>query len=173
MKKIVGMIVSIILVFSLTGCSGYGTSLSQEGIDDLEDGYVCEYRYGRNAKYSTELVDIDFEFDKQMFIDLYNEKSQSKYNSVYLRRHIENCDLKLKRKGKKIDKMLNSAISIRAAYEDTYKEVVVYKYNNDLYFFVLSMGGRTEKDKEGYYFMKVSDNLQDYWKQLTNQIYKE
>lgn len=168
MKKIVGIIVSIILMFSLTGCE---TNLNKEKINYLDDGYVCEYRYGKNAKYSTELVDIDFEFDKQMFIDLYNEKAQ--YNPVYLRNHIEKCDLKLERGGKEIDKMLDTEISIRAAYKDTYKEVVVYKYNNDLYFFVLNMGGRTEKDKEGWYFIRVSDNLQEYWKQLTSQIYKE
>lgn len=166
-KIIVGIIVSILLVFSLTGC---GTNLNKEKISHLEDGYVCEYRYGKNAKYSTELVDVDFEFDKQMFIDLYNEKAQ--YDPVHLRKNIEKCDLKLESRGEEIDKMLATGISIRAAYEDTYKEVVVYQYNGDLYFFVLSMGGRTEKDKEGWYFMKVSDNLQEYWKQLTNQIYE-
>ena len=167
MKKFVKIIISIILVFSLVGC---GIVLNKEKLNDLDDGYVCEYRYGENARYSTELVDIDFEFDKQMFIDLYNEKAQ--YDPVYLRRHIEECDLKLERNGEEVDKILKTEISIRAAYEDTYKEVTVYEYNDDLYFYVLTMGGRTEKDKEGKYFMRVSDNLQEYWKQLTNQIYK-
>lgn len=164
-KIFVGIII-VILIFSLTGC---GPILNKEKIDHLDDGYVCEYRHGRNAKYSTELVDIDFEFDEQMFIDLYNEKAQ--YNPVYLRNHIEKCDLKLKRGSEEVNKMLNTEISIRAAYKDTYEEVVVYEYNDDLYFFVLNMGGRTEKDKEGWYFMRISDNLQEYWKQLTNQIY--
>lgn len=167
MKKLVEIIIGIILVIFLVGCE---LKFDKQKINDLDDGYVCEYRYGRNAKYSTELVNIDFEFDKKMFIDLYNEKSQ--YNPVYLRNHIEKCDLKLESKGKEIDKMLDTAISIRAAYKDTYEEVVVYEYNDDLYFFVLSMGGRTEPDKEGWYFMKVSDNLQKYWKQLTRKIYK-
>lgn len=166
MKKIVGMIMGVFLVFFLTGCLPV---LEKEKIKDLEDGYVCEYRYGKNAKYSTELVDIDFEFDKQMFIDLYNEKAQ--YNPVYLRKHIEKCDLKLQRGSEEVNRMLNTEISIRAAYKDTYEEVTVYEYNGDLYFFVLNMGGRTEKDKEGWYFMRVSDNLQEYWKQLTDQIY--
>lgn len=166
MKKIVKIVFSLILVISLTGC---GINLDKEKLNHLDDGYVCEYRYGKNAKYSTELVDIDFEFDKQMFIDLYNEKAQ--YNPVYLRKHIKECDLKLMHASEEEDKMLNTAISIRAAYEDTYEEVVVYEYNDDLYFFVLDMGGRTEKDKEGRYFMKISDNLQKYWKQLTSQIY--
>lgn len=171
--------IGVIFVFLLTGCA---TVLSKEGLADLPDGYVCEYRYGKNAKYSTELVDIDFEFDKQMFLDLYNEKAQSKYNPVYLRNHIEDCDLKLESGSEEIKEMLNTEISIRAAYEDTYVEidnhehkyleVVVYEYNDDLYFFVLSMGGRTEKDKEGWYFMRVSDNLQEYWKQLTDRIYE-
>ena len=168
MKKIVGIIVSIVLIFSLAGC---GIRLKQEKLNDLADGYVCEYRYGENAKYSTELVDIDFEFDKKMFIDLYNEKAQ--YDPVYLRNHIEECDLKLERGSEEADKILDTQISIRAAYTDTYKEVTVFEYNDDLYFYVLTMGGRTEKDKEGKYFMRVSDNLQEYWKQLTNQIYKE
>ena len=167
MKKIIETIISIILVFSLSGC---GIVLNKEKLNDLDDGYVCEYRYGENARYSTELVDIDFEFDKQMFIDLYNEKAQ--YNPVYLRKHIEECDLKLERNSEEVKKILKTEISIRAAYEDTYKEVTVYEYNDDLYFYVLTMGGRTEKDKEGKYFMRVSDNLQEYWKQLTDQIYK-
>lgn len=177
MKKILEILISIILVLSLTGCL---TKLSKEKIEDLADGYECEYRYGENAKYSTEQVDIDFKFDKQMFIDLYNEKAQ--YDPVYLRNHIEKCDLKLESGSEEVDNMLKTEISIRAAYNDTYMEVdnhqhkyievTVYEYSGDLYFFVLSMGGRTEKDKEGYYFMKVSDNLQEYWKQLTNQIYK-
>lgn len=167
MKKIIKMLMSIILVFSSTGCF---TVLKKEKLNDLEDGYVCEYRYGKSARYSTELVDIDFEFDKQMFLDLYNEKAQ--YDPVYLRNHIEKCDLKLESGGEEISRMLNTEISIRAAYKDTYKEVTVYEYNDDLYFFVLNMGGRTEKDKKGWYFMRVSDDLQEYWKQLTNQIYK-
>lgn len=167
MKKIIKMLMSIILVFSSTGCF---TILKKEKLNDLEDGYVCEYRYGKSARYSTELVDIDFEFDKQMFLDLYNEKAQ--YDPVYLRNHIEKCDLKLESGSEEISRMLNTEISIRAAYKDTYKEVTVYEYNDDLYFFVLNMGGRTEKDKKGWYFMRVSDDLQEYWKQLTNQIYK-
>lgn len=166
MKKIIGIIVGIFLIFSLSGCK---STLNKEKIKDLDDGYVCEYRYGKNAKYSTELVDIEFEFDKQKFINLYNEKST--YDPVYLRKNIEKCDLKLDSGGEEIDKMLATEISIRAAYKDTYKEVSVFEYNGDLYFFVLNMGGRTEKDKEGWYFMKVSDNLQEYWKQLTEQIY--
>lgn len=105
-----------------------------------------------------------------MFIELYNEKAQ--YDPVYLRNHIEECDLKLERISDEVDKILKTEISIRAAYEDTYEEVTVYEYNGDLYFYVLTMGGRTEPDKEGKYFMRVSDNLQEYWKQLTNQIYK-
>lgn len=165
-KPIFSIILNIILVFTFAGC---GAALSAEKLSDLEEGYVCEYRYGKNAKYSTETVDIDFEFDKQMFIELYNEEIQ--YDPVHLRKHIEECDLKLERGDEEIDEMLNTEISIRAAYEDTYKEVTVYEYNDDLYFFVLSMGGRTEKDKEGWYFIRVSDNLQEYWKQLTDQIY--
>lgn len=167
MKKIVQIIISVIFVFSMTGCL---TVLNKEKLSDLDDGYVCEYRYGENARYSTELVDIDFEFEKQMFIELYNEKAQ--YDPVYLRNHIEECDLKLERISDEVDKILKTEISIRAAYEDTYEEVTVYEYNGDLYFYVLTMGGRTEPDKEGKYFMRVSDNLQEYWKQLTNQIYK-
>lgn len=167
MRKNFQIIASTILVFFLAGC---GIVLNKEKITDLEDGYVCEYRYGENARYSTELVDIDFEFDKQMFIDLYNEKAQ--YNPVYLRNHIEKCDLKLDRNSEEVDRILKTEISIRAAYENTYREVTVYEYNGDLYFYVLTMGGRTEKDKEGKYFVRVSDDLQDYWKQLTNQIYK-
>lgn len=166
MKKIITIVISMFFVLSLTGCLAV---LEKEKLSDLEDGYVCEYRYGKEARYSEELVDIDFEFDKQMFLDLYNEKAQ--YNPVYLRNHIEECDLKLARGSEEIAEMLTTEISIRAAYEDTYEEVVVYEYQEDLYFFVLNMGGRTEKDKEGWYFMRVSDELQEYWKQLTDQIY--
>lgn len=170
MKKIAEIIISIILIFilmiSLTGC---GIVLEKEKISDLEDGYVCEYRKGKNAKYEMELIDVDFKFDKQMFIDLYNEKAQ--YDPVYLRNHIEECDLKLNSNSEELNKMNDAQISIRAAYKDTYKEVIVYEYNDDLYFFVLNMGGRTEPEKEGSYYMKLSDNMQNYWKQLTTQIY--
>lgn len=166
MKKAAVIAINILLLFSLTGCLAV---LEKEKLTDLEDGYVCEYRYGESARYSTELVDVDFEFDTQMFLDLYNEKAQ--YNPVYLRNHIEECDLKLEHGSEEHDDMLDTEISIRAAYENSYKEVVVYKYQDDLYFFVLDMGGRTEKDKEGRYFMRVSDELQEYWKQLTDQIY--
>lgn len=75
-----------------------------------------------------------------------NEKAQ--YNPLYL--HIEKCDLKLERGSEEVDKILTMQISIRAAYEDTYKEVTVFEYNDDLYFYVLTMGGRTEKDKVFY-----------------------
>lgn len=171
MKKLVLFILLSFFTINVTGCRGPGTILNNEKLEDLEDGYVCEYRRGKNAKYEMELIDVDFKFDKQMFIDLYNEKAQ--YDPVYLRNHIEKCDLKLERGSEEADKILNTQISIRADYTDTYEEVTVFEYNDDLYFYVLTMGRRTEKDKEGKYFMRVSDNLQEYWKQLTNQIYKE
>lgn len=169
MRKSVLFILLSFFMINVTGCNGAGTILSDEKLEDLEDGYVCEYRKGKNAKYEMELVDVDFEFDKQMFIDLYNEKAQ--YNPVYLRNHIEECDLKLDSNSEELDEINDTQISIRAAYTDTYKEVTVHKYNNDLYFFVLNMGGRTEPEKEGSYYMKLSDDMQKYWEQLTTQIY--
>ena len=165
MKKIVGITICATLACFLTGCGPY---LSTAKLEDLDDGYTCEYRYGDTARYSTELVDIDFEFDKQMFLELYNEDAQ--YNPVYLRNHIEECDLKLEHGSEELNHTLDTETSIRAAYEDTYEEVVLYHYNDDLYFFVLDMGGRTEPEKEGRYFMRVSDELQEYWKQVTDLI---
>lgn len=177
MKKALEIIIGVIFACFLIGCA---PAFSQDKLEELPAGYVCEYRYGKNAKYSTETVDIDFEFDQQMFVDLYNE--MARYNPVYLRNHIEECDLKLESGSEEVDKILETEISIRAAFEDSYVEmdnyehkyleVTVYEYDDDLYFFVLSMGGRTEKEKEGWYFMKVSDELQEYWEQLTDQIYE-
>lgn len=169
MRKLVLFILLSFFMINVTGCNGAGTILSDEKLEDLEDGYVCEYRKGKNAKYEMELVDVDFEFDKQMFIDLYNEKAQ--YNPVYLRNHIEECDLKLDSDSEELDEINDTQISIRAAYTDTYEEVTVHEYNDDLYFFVLNMGGRTEPEKEGSYYMKLSDDMQKYWEQLTTQIY--
>lgn len=169
MKKIALFISLCFFIISVTGCGGPGTIFSNEKLEDLKDGYVCEYRRGKNAKYEMELVEVDFKFDKQMFIALYNEKAQ--YNPVYLRHHIEECDLKLNNNSEELNKMNDTQISIRAAYTDTYEEVTVYEYNDDLYFFVLNMGGRTEPEKEGSYYMKLSDNMQKYWKQLTTKIY--
>lgn len=169
LKKIILTILICFFSINISGCKGPGTILNKDKLKNLEDGYVCEYRKGKNAKYEMELVDVDFEFDKQMFIDLYNEKAQ--YNPVYLRNHIKECDLKLNSNSEELNKINDTQISIRAAYKDTYKEVTVYEYNGDLYFFVLSMGGRTEPEKEGSYYMKISDNMQKYWKQLTTQIY--
>lgn len=169
MKKSILIILLCFFTISITGCGGPGTILSKEKLENLEDGYVCEYRQGKNAKYEMELVEVDFKFDKQMFIDLYNEKAQ--YDPVYLRNHIEKCDLKLESSSEELEKMNDTQISIRAAYKDSYKEVTVHEYKGDLYFFVLSMGGRTEPEKKGSYYMKVSDNMQKYWKQLTTKIY--
>ena len=58
---------------------------------DLRVGHGYDvHRFAENRKLIIGGVDIDFEFDKQMFIDLYNEKAQ--YNPVYLREHIEKCE---------------------------------------------------------------------------------
>lgn len=148
MKKTILTILLFFSVICITGCVRTETILGKEKLKDLEDGYVCEYRQGKNAKYEMELVDVDFKFDKQMFIDLYNEKNQ--YNPVYLRNHIEKCDLKLESNSEELKKMDDTQISIRAAYKDSYKEVTIYEYNDNLYFFVLSMGGRTESEKKAH-----------------------
>ena len=66
LKKIILTILICFLSINISGCKGPGTILNKDKLKNLEDGYVCEYRKGKNAKYEMELVDVDFEFDKQM-----------------------------------------------------------------------------------------------------------
>lgn len=172
MKKLLGSILTVFILFQLTGCLSF-VSTKKPAMDYVKGDVEYEIRVGSNADTKQEIADIDVDIDKDMFVDLYNEEAQ--YDPNAEKYHLDRQDLKLnsEKDHEKWKEMLNSEINIRMIFDDGLRSVSVYELDSQLYFFVVCMGGRSDPDEEGYYYMEMSDDLADYWEPVIDEIREE
>ena len=139
-------------------------------MDRIKGDIECEFRVGKDAKTHARAIDTDVVFDKDKFVDLFNEESQ--YDPVNLKYHTDNCNLKVNAQDEpeKWEEIFNSEINIKVLYDRQSRNVSVYEYNSKLYFFVLSMGGNSKPEEQGSYFMKLSKEMTEYWKPILKQV---
>lgn len=154
-------------IWLLAGCSLF---LGPKPLKKIDGDIECVFRTGKNARVSDEIVDTDVVFEKEKFIELYNEYCQ--YNPYHLKNHLNECDMKINpdEDPEAWDEIFNSEVSIKAVWDDDSKCVSVYRYDSKLYFFVLSMGGRSEPHEQGYYYMELSDEMDEYWCPIIEEV---
>lgn len=171
MRKKIVKIVSVIL---LTGCvsmlSGCFSTFKETKLKRIKGDIKCEFRVGKNAGTlsTVDPVDTDVVFDKDEFVDLYNEDIQ--YNPLSLKYHLEKFDLRIEPGDEDLKDVMESEVSIGAVYDGQTRKVSVYEYDSKLYFFVLCMGSRSEPGEEGYYYMEVPEDMAEYWEPLIEEV---
>lgn len=146
---------------------------NRKAMDRIKGDIECEFRVGKDAKTYKDAIDTDIVFDKDKFVDLFNEQSQ--YSTTSLKHNTDECDLKVnaQEEPEKWEEIFNSEINIRVKYDRQSKSVSVYEYNSKLYFFVLSMGGKSKPEEQGSYFMKLSKDMTEYWKPVLKDVRKD
>ena len=139
-------------------------------MDRIKGDIECEFRVGKDAKTHRDAIDTDVVFDKDKFVDLFNEQSQ--YSPVTLKSHTGDCDLRVNAQEEpdKWEEIYDSEINIKVLYDRQSRNVSVYEYNSKLYFFVLSMGGKSEPEEQGSYFMKLSGDMSEYWSPILEEV---
>ena len=171
MKKKLSLLCT--LMISAAIMAGCFVVLPRETLSTIEGDIKCEFRVGQNAKFIEVPIETDATFDKEMFIELFNEESQ--YDPNYLDHHLDEFDLKINDEEQpgEWDKMFNSEINIKALFGGESRSVSVFLYEDELYFFELSMGGRSKPDEQGMYYMELSDEMDEYWRPIIYQVMKE
>ena len=152
--------------------AGCGTVVSEDhySLDQIDGDIICEYRIGKNAAFADECVDTDVVFDKDKFIELFNESNQ--YDPVRLSKKPKDCDLRISTKGQpeEWETISESEFNIRAVFGNDQRNVSVYRYDGRLYFHVLSMGGNKNPELEGVYFMELSEEMSNYWSTIIEAV---
>ena len=165
------LLCSLLLLISLmTGCF---VKLPKETISTIDGDIQCEFRVGQNARFIGPAVETDAVFDKEQFIKLFNEDGQ--YDPLYLKYHLDECDLKINadEQPEEWDKIFNSEINIKAIFGEDSRSVSVHWYDTKLYFFVLCMGSKSKPEEIGYYYIELSQEMDEYWRPIIERVVKE
>ena len=170
MKKTIILCALVMTAIFAAGCF---VGLPIETLTSIDGDIKCEFRVGKNARFIESAVDTDAVFDKEMFIELFNEESQ--YDPNHIKYHLDECDLKINAENQpeEWDKIFSSEVNIKALYEDDSRSVSVFRYESKLYFFVLSMGGRSKPEEEGNYYIELSEEMDGYWRPIIEKVVKD
>lgn len=169
MKGLLTLLVLISLAGSLSGC-GIRVTEDHYSLDEIEGDITCEYRIGKDAMWADECVESDVTFDKQKFLDLFHEFNQ--YDPVVISKDPDQCDLKMsiEEQLEEYQAVRETEFNVRAVFGDEQRNVSIYRHKGKLYFKVLVMGGRTEPEKEGVYFMELSEEMSEYWRTIIEAV---
>ena len=169
--KIFGFIAALLTLCLMTGC--FIKHKNKNAMDKIKGDIECEFRVGKDAKTYKDAIESDIVFDKDKFVDLFNEQAQ--YSPTSLKYHTDECSLKVNAQEQpdEWEEIFNSEINIKVLYDRQSRNVSVYEYKSKLYFFVLSMGGNSKPEEQGSYFMKLSKEMSDYWKPILKKVRKD
>lgn len=171
-KKLIKPFVLLLIANILSGC-GIIRVEDNYSLDSIEGDITCEYRIGKDAMWAEQCVDTDIEFDKDMFLKLFHEYNQ--YDPLKAKKILKNYDLKIDPDEQpEIWQTVNdSEFNVRAVFAEGQRNVSIYRHEGKLYYFVLSMGGQSEPEKKGVYFMELSEEMQGYWQGIIEAVEKE
>ena len=171
MKKTLSILMISVLCL-MTGCLSLISTKKPE-LEGIDGEIECCFRVGKNAAFLDHYIDTDATFDKDKFVELYNENS--KYDPNHLKYNLDECDLKINAEEQpdEFDKIDRTETCIEAKYGGKSRHVSVFRYEGKLYFFVLCMGSRSEPDEVGYYYIELSDEMSKYWSPIFEQVSKD
>ena len=166
-KIISGTLLVFMTLCLFTGCF---FPLPERHIGKIKGDIRCEFRTGKNAKSLRDPVKTDAVFDKDKFVELFNE--DYKYDPSYYSRHLDKLDLKIvyEKEPEEYEKMAASEVSFRADNGEQFWQVSLYCLNSKLYFFIVCMGGRSKPEDIGYYYKEVPEKMASYWKPIYDKV---
>lgn len=142
-------------------------------LDRIDGEISCEYRIGEEAKYAEECVESDVEFEKERFVELFQEYAA--YDPLTGSKDPLNCDLKIviDEQPEEWQKMRESEFNVKAVFDSGQRDVSIFRYEGRLYFYVLSMGERSEPGEEGEYFVELPAEMSKYWAEIIEAVEAE
>ena len=169
MKKVIGAILIMLMLFQMTGCLSL-ISTKKQKLDYIRGDVQYEFRVGRNANTRKETAETDVAIDKDRFVDLFNE--YAKYDPNSIKYKTDSLDLKIDPESERDDweEITSSEVNIRASFDGQIRSVSVFELDSRLYFFVLSMGKAAKPEQTGYYYMELPDDMSSYWSPVIKEI---
>ena len=169
MKKVFAAALTMITLCQMTGCFSL-VSTRTPAMDYIRGDVRYEIRVGASADTHKEIIETDVEIDKDRFVDLFNENA--KYDPNTVKHELSGASLKIDPVTQQEDwnEITYSEVNIRAVFDDGLRSVSLYEYDSDLYLFAVSIGNAGKKEDRGYYYMKLPDEMQDYWQPVYEEI---
>ena len=166
-KKTTGIILVLLTLCLFTGCL---FSMPTDHLSKIEGDITCEFRAGKNASKRKETVVTDAVFDKDRFVELFNE--DNKYDPSFYKHHVDRLDLRInaKEEPEKFEEVAASEVSIGVRFDDKFRQVLLFRCDSKLYFFIMSMGGASKPGEEGYYYQEVPEKMADYWNPIYDKV---
>ena len=167
LKKTTGIILILLTLCLFTGCL---FSLPTDHLGKIKGDITYDFRAGKNASKTKDTVKTDAVFDKDRFVELFNE--DAKYDPSYYKHHVNKLDLRInaEEEREKFEEMAASEVNIRIYFDGKNRHVSIFRYDSKLYFFIMSMGGASKPGEEGYYYQEVPKKMADYWNPIYDKV---
>lgn len=169
MKRLFALVLSVWILIALPGC-GIIVVQDDYSLDKIDGDITCEYRIGRDAKWSETCVNSEVTFDKDMFLKLFQAYAQ--YDPLIGSKDPKQYDVRINphEQPEVLQRVLESEFNVRAVFGDDQRNVSIYRYDGKLYFHVLTMGDRSEPEEIGYYFIELPEEMRGYWKSIIESV---
>ena len=166
-KKLLAILALLLAV--LPGCR-INVVQDDYSLDRIDGEISCEYRIGVDARWAEDCVESDVEFDKEHFLELFQEYAA--YDPLTGSKDPMQCDLKvvIDEQPEEWQELRESEFNVKAVFDGGQRDVSIYRYGGKLYFYVLSMGKRSKPGEEGEYFVELPEEMEAYWQQVIDEV---
>jgi hypothetical protein len=171
-KRICIPVLILLTLFVLSGCL---FSMPTDHISKIEGDITYEYRAGEDATHWAATVNTDAVFDREKFVELYNE--DNRYDPVFYKKHLNRLDLRIIREEQpeEYEKIAGSEVNFGVNFtdkngHDLYRHVSLFRYESKMYFFKLCMGGASKPEEIGYYYKEVPAKMAEYWTPIYEEV---
>lgn len=166
-KKLSGPVLVLVMLCLFTGCM---FSLPTGHMTKIKGDITCEFRCGKNATNTRDPIKTDVVFDKDRFVELFNE--DAKYDPAFYKKHTDRLDLKIndQEEPEKYQRIAGSEVNLAVRYGGNYNQVSLYCFDSKLYFFVMNMGGASMPEEKGWYYQEVPAKMASYWMPIYEKV---
>ena len=114
-KRLLAPVLIMLMLCMLSGCF---FSLPLDHMDKIEGDITCAFRAGEDASHWQEAVNTDAVFDKDRFVELFNEFN--KYDPAFYKDHLDKLDLRIVREDQfdEYEEMAASEVNFMAYFTD-------------------------------------------------------
>ena len=171
-RKPIRLIFLLLLLAALPACR-INVVQDDYSLEQIEGEISCEYRIGEDAKWMEDHVPSDVTLDKDHFLALFQEYAT--YDPLTGSKDPMQYDLKIliEDQPEAWQEIRESEFNVRAVFDGGQRNVSLYRYDGKLYFYVLSMGERSEPEEEGEYFVELPAEMSEYWAEIIEAVEAE
>ena len=121
--------------------------------DNYHIRYICGNYGSEDYDYYIDGGEISYKLMNKLLT------TATSFSPLKIKRNLDKCDLKLK------TPELQNDYYVQGISDDKLfvtQRVELYMHEGNLYYFVLSMGGRKQPESEGYYYIKLDNELNEF-----------